>query len=371
MGKLLSAKQQPHDLEDRVRERLALEWAYVNANAIAPMKRVPQDVQDALRRSVASRTKTYRYVLPTQLLSKLARPSLDCRSVQAGSGLVEPFDARSICHRVIVPFDRENNNVLGGSAEPYLNNPLRIPAIQPAARNAQKDKDGFDDLMKVLDYAQENPGHLLFLVRATLSAVRSRLAEVSVTYPVPNRVSLNQTTDALAEFLSDRTGGLRFQSVAVALFRSIGERFKLFADVVCSNINAADVSTGHAADLECIDADGQIVLAVEVKDRELALRQLQDKLPSVRQKGIRELLFVIQGSILDAESNEITETINREFTTGQNVYVVEWERFLGSCLVLFGEAGRREFLQSIGTELDRQKADIVHRRKWASLLSSI
>jgi len=188
-------------------------------------------VRDAIRRSINSKTKTYRYVLPTQLLSKLARPELDCRSVQAGSGLAGSFDARSICHGVVVPFDRENNNVLGGSSEPYLNNPLRIPAIRPAARQAQKDKDGFDDLMEVLDFAQENPNHLVGLVREVLTAIRDRLTEVSVTYPVPNRASLQQTHTILRDFLNDRTGGLRLQAVAVAIFRVIGDRFNLFSEV--------------------------------------------------------------------------------------------------------------------------------------------
>ncbi len=328
-------------------------------------------VRESIVRAINSGTKTYRYVLPTQLLAKLVRPELDCRSVQAGSGLIKSFDARSICHGVIVPFDRANNSVLGGSAEPYLNNPLRIPAIVPAERPSQKDKVGFDDLMNVLDYSQEHSHQVPFLVRWTLNAVRNRLAEVLVTYPVPNRLSLKQAIDALENFLSDRTGGLRFQSVAVALFRSVGDRFGLYCDVRCNNINAADASTGNAADLECIDAAGNVVFAVEAKDRELEFRHIQDKLPSVRQKGIRELLFIVRGGARADEAGAIDDAIVHEFVTGQNVYVLAWDQFLKSTLVLFGETGRRDFCQYVGGELDRQKADINHRRKWASILNEI
>lgn len=40
---------------------------------------VPDEgVRGAIRRCVSSATKTYRYVLPTQILAKLADPSLDC-----------------------------------------------------------------------------------------------------------------------------------------------------------------------------------------------------------------------------------------------------------------------------------------------------
>lgn len=370
MDKLLSESNEAIRLGQLVRGHLASQWLYVSAgNALS--SGIDVAIRDAIHRSINSKTKTYRYVLPTQLLAKLARPHLDCRSVQASSGLANSFDARSICHGVVVPFDRENNNVLGGSSEPYLNNPLRIPAIGPAVRQAQKDKDGFDDLMKVLDYAQDNPQQLLQLVREVLVAIKERLAGVSVTYPVPNRASLQQTHATLRDFLGDRTGGLRLQAVAVAIFRVIGTRFNLFTEVRSGNVNAADASTRSAADLECIDDAGEIVMAVEVKDRQLELRQVQDKLPAAREKGIRELLFLVQGGTTSDDTQSVADTIAREFVTGQNLYVLEWDEFIGSCLVLFGEAGRRGFLQQVGKELDKQKADIGHRRKWATLLGTI
>lgn len=361
---------EPLSLEERVRSILAVEWTFVATQPFAD-ESVSANVQDAIRQSVNSRTKTYRYVLPSQLLPKLIEPALDCRSVQAGAGLEGSFDARSICQHVIVPFDRENNNVLGGSPEPYANNPLRIPAILPAARAAQKDKTGFDFLMTVLDYAQANPAKVESLVRLTLATIRERLASVSVVYPVPNRASLQQTIDVLTEYLMVRSGGLRMQAVAVALFRAVGVRFKLFREVRSNNINAADASTGSTADLECVDENEAIVMAVEVKDRQLELRQVQDKLPGIREKGVRELLFLIQGGVAPADSEGVSDTITRQFVTGQNVYAVEWNGFLSSCLVLFGEDGRRDFLRHVGRELDERRIDINHRRAWAELLGRI
>jgi hypothetical protein len=68
----------------------------------------------AVRESVNSRTKSYRYVLPTQVLAKLADASLDCRCLQASRGGAGAFDARTIAHKVVVPFDQANENVLGG-----------------------------------------------------------------------------------------------------------------------------------------------------------------------------------------------------------------------------------------------------------------
>ena len=371
MGELLMAEELPPSFIESARQRLHSEWESVGdlSASNAPQLSLPTEIIDAVARSINSKTKTYRYVLPTQLLAKLVDAELDCRSIQASSGLEKPFDARSLCHDVIVGFDRANNDVLGGSAEPYLNNPLRIPAIIPSERSAQRDKVGFDDLRVALDYAQENPGKVGEMMRAVLLAIQQRLGAVAVVYPVPNRVSIRQVESMLEKFLSERTGGLRLQAVVIALFRQVGVKFRLFADVRSANVNAADAATGSVADLECVDRNGQIVLAVEVKDRQLKLIDTQSKLPAIREKGIGELLFLVQGGIMPKETDAVSHLIQREFITGQNVYVTEFSNFLESCLVLFGEIGRVSLLRQIGDELNQRKADISHRRQWAGLLS--
>ncbi|MEK6674178.1 MAG: restriction endonuclease, SacI family [Planctomycetota bacterium] len=333
--------------------------------------RIPDEIRDAIDRSIDSKTKTYRYVLPTQLLAKCIEPDVDCRSVQAGSGLSGAFDARSLCHKVVVPFDHVNNNVLGGSSEPYLNNPLRIPAIVRDERQAQKAKAGFDDLCLVLEYAESHPKTAHKLMSETLSAIRLRMELTCITYAVPNRISLGQSLSLADRFLADPTGGLRLQVVAEALFRSIGERFRLFDQVRSASINAADASTGRVADIECVGSEQQIVLAVEIKDRQLTIRDVEDKLSGIREAGIRELAFLVRGEGEFTISEELPEVLNRHFATGHNIYVCDFRHFLNSCLVLFGEEGRRSFLILLGAVLDDRKADLSHRETWRDLLNEV
>lgn len=123
----------PQDFIEAAREVLAARWGAIRNlhQNVDSATELPAAVSDAIDRAINSKTKTYRYVLPTQLLAKVVDMQLDARSVQAGSGLSGAFDARSLCHEVIVPFDRENDSVLGGSSSPYLNNPLRITGILP------------------------------------------------------------------------------------------------------------------------------------------------------------------------------------------------------------------------------------------------
>jgi hypothetical protein len=145
---------------DRCRAELDARWREEIAPAAVALAIgiIPADIAAAIVRSINSKTKTYRYVIPTQILAKVVEPALDCRSIQEGASLAGAFDGRTICHSVIVPFDRANHNVLGGSTEPYVNNPLRIASVTAAFRGAQKNKEGFDDLCLVLDFAQANAG---------------------------------------------------------------------------------------------------------------------------------------------------------------------------------------------------------------------
>ncbi|MDO8629325.1 MAG: restriction endonuclease, SacI family [Phycisphaerales bacterium] len=358
---------------DRVRKLLDDIWSQISEHTLLAEKssEIPSEIVAAIDRSINAKIKTYRYVLPTQLLAKLADRSLDCRAIQKGSNLPNSFDARSLCHEVIVPFDRANHNVLGGSTEPYANNPLRIPSITPAFRKPQKDKAGFDDLCEVLAYAQAHPKQAKLLMTVVLGSIGRRLGSTHVVYPVPNRISLHGAQSALNSYVVERTGGVRLQVIAVALFKAIGRHLGMFEEVKSAAVNASDASTGLVADLSCIDAENRVVLAVEIKDRKLTLRHVQDKLPGVRELGIRELLFLVRGGLQEEDEDGIRNAVDREFAVGHNIYVCEFDAFVECCLILFGEDGRRGFLIGVGTSLDDIGADITHRQAWSDLLERL
>lgn len=330
-----------------------------------------ETLKNAIKRAVNSDTKTYRYVLPTQIVAKMVDSSLDSRCLQVIRGGIGTFDARSICHSVIVPFDKQNDSVLGGSPEPYVNNPLRQPEVTSQYRNKQKDKAGWDDLCEILKSIenQNDKSFTELVFKQTLIEIYKRLADVHVTYPVPKRISLNQCISLITIFLSEQSGGDRVQAIASALFLTVGNNFSLYSDVRRANINAADASSGQVADLECISANGEIILAVEVKDRDLTINQIKDKLPKIRAQKVTEILFIVQQGIAKGDEEDICELIDKEFVSGQNIYVFDLLTMAKSLLALLGEEGRESFLDFVGKELDRYRSDIIHRKVWANLLS--
>jgi hypothetical protein len=75
--------------------------------------------------------KTYKYILVNGLLAKATNESINALALQAGAPLKGAFDARSLCHNVLVPFERDFlQSALGGSNEPFLNKPARFTHLR-------------------------------------------------------------------------------------------------------------------------------------------------------------------------------------------------------------------------------------------------
>jgi len=325
-----------------------------------------------IRQSINSKTKSYRYVLPTQLVAKLADSSLDCQCVQVARGGPGAFDARTIAHRVVVPFDQSNDNVLGGSPEPYVNNPLRVPEVSERYSVAQKNRKDWGNLCRVLSSIQrrQDEDFTRSVLKQVLTEIYRRLAQVRVVYPTPMRISLDRCMQLIQDYLVGLSGGDRLLALTSALFVIIGKRFQLYSEVRRATITAADQATGMLADLECVLEDGNVVLAVEVKDRILTVSQMRGKVPGIREKQVLEIFFVAQQGIAEKEAKDIQDLINHEFVGGHNIYVVDLITLGRAVFSLLGEQGRRDFLREVGGQLDQYGSDIQHRRAWASLLAA-
>ncbi|NLI97101.1 restriction endonuclease, SacI family [bacterium] len=359
------------EFEEKCRSILDKEWNHV-VKAEGHLKiTLPEKIKEAVKRAINSDTKSYRYVLPTQLLAKLADSSLDSKCLQASRGGKGAFDARSVCHDVVVPFDQANECVLGGSPEPYVNNPLRRPEVTSKYRHQQKDKAGWDDLSFILQEVESknDPVLTLALLQAVLAEIYQRLSQVKVTYSVPKRISLAQADNLIQNFIRYGAGGDRVLSLTTALLRTAGKLFSLYAEVRRLNINASDASSGLVADIECLDKNGEIALAVEVRDKQLTISQVQAKMPKVRSHSVSELLFIAQKGIAGEDISKIESLRDKEFASGQNIYIFSLTEFAPVLLTLFGEKGRREFLEEVGKVLDSHST-IKDRRDWAELLKS-
>jgi hypothetical protein len=316
----------------------------------------------------------YRFCLPIQLLGKMANPALDCLRLQKRKndpGDTTGWDARSFGRHVVAVFNRRQENILGDSKDPYVGNPMRIPKMI-RDDESKRDIPHWNKLVQALTQVEErhDPAFTTAIFRQVLLEMFRRQQKLKFSYPVPPRVSLELTLALCAEFLQERTGGDRAQALAGALFDTIGIHFGIFAQVNRARINASDDATGQAADLECLDKNGKLVLAVEVKDRTITLADVEDTLLKSRQRQITEIFFTGKGIHAD-EKSTVEDRVSRAFSAGQNVYIFDFSELARSTLALGGEAIRITFLKKVGEHLDTWNTQPRHRQAWQDLLQKL
>lgn len=328
-----------------------------------------EQIREKIAASIRSKTKSYRYVLPTQLLAKVVNRNLDSKCLQAKR---EPdrgnFDARSLNAKVIVKFERDQGSPLGGSPEPYVNNPLRVNEVSIAYYTAQKDKAGWQILCDLLDIveAEQDPVLTVNLFKQSLLEIRHVQQEIEITYPIPQRISHESLLNILDQYLTPRTGGSRLQVIIFAVFKTLRDMWHIYDEVTSAPVNAADAAGGRPADIACVK-DEEIILAIEVKDRTLTIEMLTDKIASTRLAHVTELFFLIRADPL-VQGENVEERAKREFTGGGNIYILEVNNFLKNIMALIGEEGRQQLLNQICSALDELNLDFQDKKDWSALL---
>ncbi|HUB16627.1 MAG TPA: restriction endonuclease, SacI family [Acetobacteraceae bacterium] len=312
-----------------------------------------------------------RFCLPTQLLGKLIDPALDAMCLQRGSGEGGRWDPRGFAARVIVPWNRENQSVLGPSGDPYVSNPLRRPRVD-AGLDQMSDREQWEKLCAVLRDVEETnkPEHTERVLIRVLGVIRDRLRDLTFIYIVPQRVSITQADELVREFLAEGSGGDRGLAVVAALFETFRERLGLYQEIRRNVINAADAATNSAGDLECIGTDGRVVLAVEVKERRIGDDDVHSAIAKAREFVIRELLLCTEGTV-HGEQDAVAKTFTSAWASGTNIYHLTIHELMRGVLPLLGEGGIRGFVVEVGTQLDKFSTQPRHRKTWKSLLDRL
>jgi hypothetical protein len=375
----MERKKEDKELFDlkKGRELLEAHWTAVVADADSSLDfQYVDDVRlrEGIHTSINHKNVSYRFCLPIQLLGKITNPTLDCLRLQKRKGDlndINGWDARSVGSKVVARFNQEQENILGSSSDPYVGNPMRIPRME---RNDQSKKDlkGWNTLVEILEKveSQNNSKFTETIFRQVLLEMFRRQKSLHFAYPLPPRISLENVISIAKRFLEEKSGGDRSLALCGAIFDTIGIHFGLYSKVDRARINASDKSTGQVADLECINQENKVVLAVEVKDRILTLTDLEGTLQKCRQRKIKDIFFTAPG-VKKNDLPAVGERISRAFASGQNVYVFEFFEFARSVLALGGETIRSTFLQKVGEHLDTWNTQPSHRQAWKKLLEEI
>lgn len=353
--------------DDEIAAWLDREWAKARDGDTA---RADPEVD----RLVDSDVLSIRYAVMTQLLGKVADPARDLlclqRGVAEGADEAGRWDPRSFCIAVVVPWVRRNGDVLGNSGDPYVNNPLRRPRLDGDKKvQRQAEWDALHDFLRELERADDRAVVLDAARRCLRSAVR-RFNKLTIEYPVPLRLALDQIENLLDGFLNEPSNGLRPLVVTTALMTTLGKAFGLFPRVESQGLNEPDAATGMPADVMCYGPADDLRLAVEVKDRDLTLVDLDATLAKTRRNALANVMFTAPG-IRRQDEDEVRSRVADEWAKGTNVYWITIGDLVHGTFALLDEEWRVRFARAIGAELDERAADYRHRRDWSDLLTNV
>ena len=355
---------------DGSRSKLDALWEEVQALPAEKLF-VTKELNERLEKVFQSKTKTYQYAVVTQLLAKLVDPGKDARCIQKLEGDADPsrFDARSLCSKVVVPWEREIGSPLGLKDDPYVNNPMRVSDFSLTYQHKQKDKKTWAELVELFEHAQAHPAAIRPLLLQTLLRIRVIREEQTVKFPMPQRASLQDTLTVTHAFLKTKSGGARLQVVGFAVFDAMRKAWGIFDEVITSSVNASDASSGKPADIVC-RRNGEVIMACEVKDRDLNIEMLHGTITNARLEKVGELFALIRGKDSSHEK-EMTSRIDREFKHGMNVYLLESDSFMALVLALIGEVGRQHYLKSVEEGMVMMNLPFESKRDWAKLLEEV
>jgi len=271
--------------------QLRLQQLFGHALNIEPAQ-LPDDLRLSIEEVINGPHKTFRYMLITGLLAAVTDKSLHPRCLQMNANIDGAFDARSLCQKVIVPFEKTYlQGRLGASNEPFANKSARFAMIEKT-NNVRKGVD--TQLLNALYDALEivRAGDDLLRKKAfcfALSVVLKRPPhEASVMELAPIASSCLES-GAFFDFFEAHTKGVSAVATIAAFFRMFyGKGTK----VVVHPANESGASSKEVGDIDLVFADGKRY-AVEVKDKPYSEIDVNHACEKAIASGVTKVVFAI------------------------------------------------------------------------------
>lgn len=292
---------------------------------------------------------TYKYILFTALLAKATDESLNPLCLQKHADLPGAYDARSLCHKVIVPFEMEVlRKALGGSNEPFLNKPARTPKLDKSnpVRNGEGRKilyalyDGLPTLKSSREAFDALTALLCRLIRVR-DEETERFPKIRAGTSGNPRLKLLAYIDkaleksAEGEILTLMTAGIYH------LYYLKQEEIR----VEVHPVNQSGASGREISDLD-IYRKNALLFANELKDKAYSETDVRHAADKVLLAGGAQMLF-IEGPRGKA-TGQFQEKLEREYRSRDFLLsIVPYDVFFPTVISLTDNADCEEFIRFI------------------------
>lgn len=291
---------------------------------------------------------TFRYILVTGLLGKATNPSINALALQAGADVEGAYDARSLCHGVIVPLERQLlNSLLGGSNEPFLNKPARFPIISPSnAVRSGKDRELLLILHKVLSEVQTSEQAFNSLCTAVRYTIERQTARSGLLPQLSESADSHlKTIEFIDAFV---TRSIEGQVAAIVTGTVLSIYFDQFAgfEVIVHPVNQSGASSNEVADID-IKMNDKIFVVFEVKDKQFSQQDVDRAAFKASQYGLNSITFIIgvNGTCVGSSLEQVAKNIF--LARRVNVIFIDLPSFVTSIIALCPELFFATFLEKL------------------------
>lgn len=325
-------------------------------------------IRNKIKQVLIDSNKTYRYILVNAALSKATNPNIHYCALQAGSSLNGAYDARSVAHDALVPWEKGHGERLGGSPEPFVNNPVRHPEVDTSnrAQSSNKQERLYNLLQRMQEQVENSELDPINVLRQTLQAV-SELEPKTVDFESPSDAPYDVIEAKIKDYLQNSGNGERLPAVVAGIMQSYYEHTGDGDwEVDCEHANVSDEFSKAAGDVE-IFYDGELHKAMEVKDKPATQSSVQHAIEKGRKNELGEYLYVLGAGFKSGEESAARK--EAEDAPIESIFVTPDE--LINTLKLVDDVERVFFLEAVGEFLNDMRANQSNKNAFTALVESI
>lgn len=282
---------------------------------------------------------TYKYVLVNALASKATDPSINPLCLQKKSKLPGAYDARTICHKVLVQFEMTKlGKALGGSNEPFLNKPARFTELSKtnAVRrgNDQSILNTLVDGLPKIATADDAYAGLVYAINKLLAVKAEKEKLTAFDYS-----AFDGDASKLAIFI-DQLLHENFEGEVLTL--TIVGLFELYMTGVADDylvevhpVNQSGASSKEVSDLD-VYKNGSLYIANELKDKPFTEQDIRHAADKVIASGKGQINFIV-GRHSGYNRDEIHRCVSEYLSKSFIINVVPVDYIVLTLLGLIGD----------------------------------
>jgi len=228
---------------------------------------------------------TYKYVLATALLAKATEPKVNPLALQSGAGVEGAYDARSLCHKVIVP-------VRQGKDKRTLNT---LHRLLTALKSQEQARLGLQDL--IFFAKMHKHSQTVILKTAVFNAAGGR----------------TEIIDFLLKFISVSVHGETSALATAILFWIMGVSRGQEWQIEIHPVNESGSSSNEISDID-VYYEGKLLFTAEVKDKKFREHDVEHAIEKVSAAGHNSLHFILgpQGALIDSSNESLQDMAEKK-----------------------------------------------------------